>query len=205
MLIGFAGIDGSGKDTQIDRLQGVLTRRDIHCFVSKAYGANEKQLFAPFLESCAAEARLFMFQAFHVEQFRRAIHALGEGKVVLANRWDEAYLAYHSQHGVLATDPHLRRRLNEVAFAGLTPNVTFLLDVDVLTGQKRIRRRGKLSFFDAAPPDYHERMRREYLSLARRGGWVILDGRKPKKEIHQDILSCLSRKFSSVFSFPAAS
>lgn len=188
MLICITGIDGCGKGVQVSLLEKYLTSQDQSVFVSKAYGTGEKEIFSTFLEYWDPLAILFLFQALHVEQRIRAERALLEGKLVIADRWDESYLAYHSNYGALSTDAELREKLNQMAFGGIVPNITFLLKVSIQKAKERCRLRGE-DFFDRASLEYHETMQNGYLALAEKRGWTVLDGEMSIRDIHQKILS----------------
>jgi dTMP kinase len=131
MLVTITGIDGCGKGTQLQHLAAFLQGQGRSVFVSKAYGDAEKELFALFIERATDEAVMFLFQAMHAEQRAKAARAQERGEIVLADRWDESYEAYHSQYGVLSHDTELRQRLNEVAFRGWRADTTILLRVPV--------------------------------------------------------------------------
>lgn len=187
MLICLTGIDGCGKGTQKELLRAHFQNAGKAVFMSKAYGDAEKECFSAFIEYWTQESILFLFQALHVEQRVKAEKALGRGDIVIADRWDESYLAYHSTHGILSSDPCLRDQLNKIAFAGIFPDVTFFLDVSVEQARKRLLSRG-MDFFDRLSSDYHSTMRNEYLSIATARKWIIIDGTNPALDIHKEIL-----------------
>lgn len=187
MIICFSGVDGCGKGTQKDLLTIALRAKGKSVFSSKAYGDGEKECFAPFIEYWSQEAILFLFQALHVEQRKHMEKALQRGEIVIADRWDESYLAYHRTYGILKDDPTLRNLLNAIVFKGIIPDITFLLDVPVEQTRKRLQLRGA-DFFDKLPETYHETMRKEYLRLAEERKWIVLDGTRPAIEIHKNIL-----------------
>lgn len=193
MFICLTGIDGCGKGTQITLLSHYLRVKGHRVFVSKAYGEGEKESFAPFIEYWSQLSILFLFQALHAHQREEAQKALAGGNIVIADKWDEAYVAYHSNYGLLATDAELRSRLNDVAFDSLYPEVTYLLDVSVLTAKERCRLRGE-DFFDKAPLKHHALMREAYLALARERNWVVLDGEQTPQQIHTQVVAHIATK-----------
>ena len=188
MIICITGLDGCGKGSQKDFLVRYLRSRHIHVFKSKAYGDAEKESFSIFLQNWTQNSILFFFQALHVEQRVQTEQALLDHDVVIADRWDESYLAYHRTHGLLSEDSYLRDRLNEIAFGGILPDITFFLDTPVELAQKRMVSRG-MDFFDSLPVSYHKTMREQYHILAKERGWVVIDGSLSMEQIHREIVS----------------
>jgi len=190
VLINITGIDGCGKGTQLQRLVGYLTRKDKSVFLSKAYGPREKEMLSLFIERAHDVAVMFLFQAMHTTQRILAEEALRNGSIVLADRWDDAYLAYHSQYGVLAEDAALRNKLNELAFGGIKPDITFLLKVSVSVAVERCRTRGA-DFFDRKGAAYHQSLADYLDKLAVEQSWTVIDGTRPRREIHEGIISVI--------------
>lgn len=189
MLICITGIDGCGKGTQIWLLKKALESRGLNIFVSKAYGDSEKESFAHFFHFWDNLAITLIFQGLHRQQYIDAKKAQEDGKIVIADRWDESYLAYHKQFGIFSKRKQLRDELHDLAFEGVKPNLTILIDTTVEEADARMIARGK-DFFDSKDVEYHSRMRAAYLEMAKDSGWVIVDGKKAPNKIHQeDILS----------------
>ncbi len=190
MLINMTGVDGSGKGTQLQYLADYFERQGKTVFMSKAYGPCEKELFSLFMERSHDLAVMFMFQALHVQQRIRAEKALRNGSIVLADRWDDAYLAYHSQNGILAEDPELREKLNSLAFGGIKPDITFMLKVPVAISIKNCFLRGA-DFFDRKGVEYHQSLSDRLEELADKNGWVVIDGNRARKTIHEEIIATI--------------
>ena len=192
MIICLTGIDGCGKSVQAELLKNYLESKSQTVFLSKAYDREEKSIFSGFINCCDQIAILFLFQALHAQQRIKAEKALSERKTVIADRWDEGYLAYHANYGILSDKPELREKINEMAFDGIKPDVTFLIDLPVEEANKRcILRQKGTDFFDLLPPKYHEVMRKGYLDLAKIMNWIVIDGRLPEITIHRQIVSHL--------------
>jgi len=194
MFISFAGIDGSGKTTQIQLLEAYFQNQNTQVFVSKAYTTKEKELFGEYMQKIDQRSILFLFQAFHVEQYLKAKNALEKHQVVIADRWDESYLAYHSTYGVLYKEEELRERINLLAFQGLKPDVCFLMDIDPHTAIHRTSQRGQ-DYFDKLSFTYHSDMVNAYRKLATEHGWVVLYSNKKPKDIHQEVIDYLRNNF----------
>lgn len=188
MFIAFSGLDGCGKGSQIEFLSRYLESKGQSVYISKAYGQPEKELFSQYVETMDQVSLLFLFQALHSEQYIRTKKALDDGKVVLADRWDDSYLAYHSRFGVLSDDESLRNRLNQLAFNDLKPDFTVYLKVSVEVSMKRTLARGA-DFFDKKGFEYHSAMKEQYEKLLLQENWVSVDGEQSAQKIHNEILS----------------
>jgi dTMP kinase len=188
MIISITGIDGCGKSTQVKNLIENLNRLGYETYLSKAYDEKEKEIFENLLPTYNQKAILFLFQALHVQQFQSSIKAENEGKIVVADRWDDSYLVYHSTNGVLSKKPKLLQQINELAFEKKKPETTFYLDVDIPTILNRLKIRGE-SFLEKKPPEFFIEMRKSYLKLAKKENWVVVNGVQSIDEISQFILN----------------
>lgn len=198
-ILCLTGIDGCGKGTHVSLLLERLQREGIPAFYSKAYSDLEKERFAFLMPRYSDRAVMFLFQAFHAEQHVRAMEALERGEVVIADRWDEAYLAYHGSTRSFLSAEDLRaefRLLNQLAFQGRKPTRTVMLDVPVDVAEKRTHERGP-DYFDKLGSHYHALMRDRYLSLARSESWIVLDGTYPVEDVHEQLWDILVAAISS--------
>lgn len=189
MLISISGIDGCGKSLQVQLLHRKLEERGLRPVVIKAYDDTAKMACRPFMESWTDDlAIMFLFQALHAQQCSLTKKALREGKVVIADRWDESYLGYHQNFGPLSTDDELRNRLNTLAFGGLLPDFGFVIRVPADVARRRRGTRGKQERFEDRPDSYHEQMQEAYCTIARLRGWTILDGMMTPNGVHDAIM-----------------
>lgn len=175
MLFNITGIDGCGKTTQVKLLQDYLLKEGKNVVISKAYGDEEKKIFSSVMPQLDQLAIMFLFQALHVQQLSKVVIAENRGDLVISDRWDDSYLSYHSKFGILSKNKKLRNELNFLAFKNKKPNLTFLLDIDVSIGQKRLDVRGR-SFLDKKSIKFFETMRKSFLEFAKQENWIILDG-----------------------------
>ena len=188
MLIAFSGIDGGGKTTQVEILRQVLIDSGYEVVVTKAYNEEMKEKFKYYVENWADEARMFLFQAFHARQFDETCDALKKGAIVLADRWDESFIAYHSNFGPLADKSDFRLKLNTEAFHGLLPDVGFFFDVPVEIARQRRESRGKIEKIEDRPDYWYEIIQNGYRIVALNRAWHILDGTSDVHDLHNQIL-----------------
>ena len=119
---------------------------------------------------------MFLFQAMHSIQSQKALDAEKNGKIVLADRWDESYIAYHSQYGPLAENDILRNEMNLAAFQGRKPDLVIYPRLETHQAMQRILAKAvKMDYFDLADASYHESMMRSYDQQASQNNWLVVD------------------------------
>jgi dTMP kinase len=176
LFITFEGGEGSGKTTQLRLLarrlrafpEEVIETRDPG---GTTIGKEIRRLLlsresAPMSEA----AELLLYEASRAQLVREVIGpALARGAVVLSDRFTDSTLAYQGYGRGLDLD--LIRRLNQLATAGLRPDLTLLLDIDPRIGLPRCARTsgthaGARDRIEQEPLAFHQRTREGYLALA---------------------------------------
>ena len=80
---------------------------------------------------------------------------------------------------------------------GLIPNATILLDISVNTALSRIVERPGRNKIDDESFDFHSRVKKAYLGIAKDSSRVhIINGEDEEAEVHDKIKRCLSTNFS---------
>jgi len=174
VFVVFEGVEGSGKTTQIDRLEAWLRdNQDAPVIRTREPGGTElgQQVRALLLdaknrEPIADRAELLLFaadRAQHVERFIRP--QLAAGAIVLCDRFTASTIAY--QGYARGLDLETIDRLNAIATAGLAPDLTVWLDLDPAVGLDRARDRGEVNRLDRESLAFHERVRAGYRAVYR--------------------------------------
>ncbi len=177
LFITFEGGEGSGKTTQLRLLarrlrafpEEVIETRDPG---GTTIGKEIRRLLlsresAPMSEA----AELLLYEASRAQLVREVIGpALARGAVVLSDRFTDSTLAYQGYGRGLDLD--LILRLNQLATAGLRPDLTVLLDVDPRVGLDRCAGAASAQAIardriEQEPLAFHQRTREGYLALAR--------------------------------------
>jgi dTMP kinase len=175
-LITCEGIEGSGKSTQILHLANHLRGQGREVIVTREPGgcpiadAIRRILLDPANQQLGATAELLLYaaaRAQHVEEVIRP--SLAKGAIVLCDRYIDATIAYQGFGRGL--DLILIQELNQVASAGLLPDLTLLFDLPVATGLSRALARNAVAVenegrFEAESLAFHERVRAGYLQGA---------------------------------------
>jgi dTMP kinase len=198
-LISFEGGDGSGKTTQIGLLEGYLCAKGLSCIKTREPGATAlgKILRQALLDAkdttVFSATELFLYLADRAQHVHEIIQpALGGGKIVLCDRFSDSTLAYQGYGR--GFDISLLRSLNLMASQGITPGLTFLLDIPPALGLARTQERGrggsdKADRFEGEKLEFHEKVRGGFLELARQepDRFVVLDATLPAAELHRRI------------------
>jgi dTMP kinase len=179
LFITFEGVEGSGKTTQIRRLERYLTRKGIPCKVTREPGGPpisekvRKILLNPDHREMVPLSELFLYEAARAQHVKEVIEPLlAKGVVVLCDRFSDASIAYQGYGRKL--DLGLVRKLNRLSSQGIKPHVTFLLDCPSDLGLKRavqrnqVQRKEREERFEREKIQFHHRVRRGYLSLAKK-------------------------------------
>ncbi len=198
MFITIEGIEGGGKTTQVALLAAALERARVSVQVTREPGGTELggEIRSLLLHSGARLGRfaeLFLIladRAEHVETVLRP--ALAAGQAVLCDRFSDSTIAYQAYGRELPLDAV--RAVDAVARQGLLPDLTFVLDCPVETGLARTRlRRGDVAAdrFENEHANFHERVRRGFLTLARESAdrVRVIDGTRPVDAVHAEILA----------------
>jgi dTMP kinase len=138
---------------------------------------------AEVLLFCAARAQLVD---------RVLLPALAAGRVVLVDRFSDSTRAYQGIGRGL--DSQGLAGVLSFATGGLTPDLTFLLDLPVEIGLGRKRGTpGEWNRLDQESLVYHQAVRNAFLALAAAepGRWRVLDARRPQEELAAEVISAV--------------
>ena len=190
-FIAFEGLDGSGKSTQARALSGRLRRRSRPVLLTHEPGGTPLgEALRRWLKTrrqLSPVAELSLFIAARAQLVYEVVGpALETGVTVVADRYAASTVAYQGYGRELGLD--FVQELNQAATGGLTPDLTVLLDLpaEVALGRKD----GQVSdTFEAAPSEFHLRVRRGYLAQAAQDPrrWLILDATQPQRELSRQI------------------
>jgi len=224
VFITFEGIEGSGKSTQVrllaERLRAAgyavqQTRepggtplasavRAVLLHPDESIRALDIAHLLPSegpAEPMLPVTELLLLSAARTQLVAR-IHAwLAAGEIVISDRYADATRAYQGAGRGLSAATIAT--LQQLATGGLTPDLTFLLDLPVTDGLARKRAQqtstavaagesggpGEWNRLDAEGEAFHERVRAGYLALAAAepARWVVLDATQPASLLAEQI------------------
>jgi dTMP kinase len=198
-FITFEGPEGSGKSTQARRLVGWLRGRGAGAVLTYEPGDTElgrriRELLLHRSEQMQAETEFLLYSADRAEHVRNVIEpALEAGRFVISDRFVDSSYAYQGYGRGLPLD--WLRQVSAGATRGLTPSLTFLLDLPPEEGFRRIGR--LLDWLESEPLDFHRRVRDGYLRLAAAEPerFVVLNAAATEEEIFARVRAAVEERW----------
>jgi dTMP kinase len=205
-FITFEGGEGCGKSTQVVRLAAALEERGLKVLLTREPGGTRlSELIRTLLKDEAEDppvdrAELLLFLAARAQLVRNVIApALEAGTWVISDRFSDSTVAYQGYGRGLPVD--FVSQANDFACEGLRPDLTFLLDLDPATAERRMRGREAATNTSAdrierAGSGFHARLRKGFLELAAADAprFSVVDASKSPDEVAGVVLGeCLAR------------
>jgi dTMP kinase len=193
LLLALEGGEGAGKSTQARLLAIWLRDQGFDVVATHEPGATKvgMRLRALLLDTAhtglSDRAETLMYAADRAEHVATVIApALARGAIVVTDRYVDSSLAYQGAGRLLPVDEIAS--LNEWATGSLRPDLTIVLDLPPAAGLRRRER--SADRLEAEPADFHDRVRRGFLSLAATAGpdrYLVLDATRPAGDISRTI------------------
>ena len=203
MFITFEGIEGSGKSTLIALVERALVAAGEDVLRTREPGGTPlgDAVRKIFLHDPAQKinpiAEAMLINAPRAQLCTDVIRpALRGGKTVLSDRFYDATIAYQGYGRALEIEGLLQVCL--VATGGLSPDLTFLLDITPEVSHERVLARAEgdhhpIDRMEAESLEFHRRVREGYLVMARRwtSRFVVLDGMRPPETLVGEALAAI--------------
>ncbi len=192
LLIAFEGLDQSGKQTQAEALRDYVTGLGRDCrllsFPDYATAIGTELSRALQGERDYTPDVMQLLYVTNRYEHRVEIEArLAGGAVLLCDRYVASSIAYGEAQGL---DPAWLAQIQRFL---PPPDVTILLDIAPETAVRR----------KAAGRDRYERdlamlsrVRESYARQAEAGGWLRLDGERPKQAVAADVVSAVAARLA---------
>ena len=202
MFITFEGSEGCGKSTQIQLLAEFLRQQGYYVLLTREPGGTVigEQIRAILAnrENTMMQLRteILLFQASRAQLVEELIKPhLAGGGIVLCDRYADSTIAYQG-YGYRNIELEQLRALVHFATAGLQPDLTLLLDLDVEIGLSRRSKGGQINRLDTYDLDFYQRVRQGYHELARQQPlrWVTIDAAQPFAKVQEDIRQAVSER-----------
>jgi dTMP kinase len=195
LFITLEGIDFCGKTTQAKKLVSYLRGKGYQVLLVREPGGDKvaERIRGVLLSKANSHmthlTELFLYEAARSQLTQNTIiPALKQGKAVVCDRYFDSTLAYQGYGRGL--DKKIIGKLNHIAALGLKPDLTLILDVpvkvSVMRGEKRGKKKDRL---EKEKLEFHQRIRKGFLSIARRNPKRIevVDGTKNIEETWQKV------------------
>lgn len=163
LFIVFEGIDASGKSTQAELTYDWLQELGIPCIKTREPGGTEigtriREMILAGGSEMDIKTELLLFLVDRVQHIKNVIQpALDRGQVVICDRYEASTMAY--QVFGRKQPLELVRTMNKYATGGLSPDVTYFLDVNAYEAWERIKQRdNKPNHFDKQDYAFRQRL-----------------------------------------------
>lgn len=195
LLLIFEGPDGSGKSTQREMAANYLMKQGYVVTRARDPGGTEigdeiRQILLHLeTKDMSPITEAFLFCASRAQLIAEVIRpALVRGESVLGDRLFYSTKAYQGAGGGVPNDQI--DYCTKMAIQEILPDRVYLHDLEASVGLARVGRKDRMESKDL---DFHERVRQEYLKMARQEPEriVVVDGTQSVEEIHQQIVADL--------------
>ncbi len=200
-FITFEGVEGAGKSTQAKLLYQYLIDKGKDAILTKEPGGTKtgqkirQILLEKTDEIFPPVAELMLYEAdrnFHIHNLIKP--SLQQGKYIICDRFTDSTLAY--QGYARGLNINLIKQLNEIATEGIKPNITFLIDIPVEEGLKRIKQIRQADRIEDEDIQFHKRLREGFLKIAEneKDRIVVLDGLETPDNIFKKVIEILKNR-----------
>jgi dTMP kinase len=185
------GIDGAGKSTHLEFIQNYLNKKNIQNKLTREPGGTDigekLRLLLLHDEMDVGTETMMMFAARHEHIISVIQPALKSNISIVCDRFTDATYAY--QQGGKGIDPSFIKSLEQLVHPDLTPDLTFLFDLDPEAAHSRISHERDLDKFEKQSLTFFNGVRKIYLELAKgHSRFHVIDSSQTIEQI-QDIIS----------------
>lgn len=201
LFVTFEGPEGSGKTTHTELLAQYLKDQDFTVNLTREPGGTSlgetirELLLDPSHNNLNERAELYLYlaaRAQHVEE--RICPALKRGEIVISDRFTDASLVYQGRGRNLGFETV--HQFNQHATNGLSPDLTFIMDVPVEEGLREARSSSQTRWntdrgdrIEQEGDPFHQKVRDGYRQLADQfpDRCVLLSRDAPIDDVQQTI------------------
>lgn len=211
LFITFEGLEGSGKSSQIANVSEYFINKGLNVIRTREPGGTtiaEKirdLIIHQQEEKLSERAELLLMLAARAQHVDELIQKnMGVADLILCDRFTDSTLAY--QGGGRQKNLEHLISMNKYATNGLSPDITFLMDLAVADSQIRIEHRKKrhqksknVDRFETETIEFHSRIRDVYLTLAKQepNRFVVLNALEKPNHLLQIITTEIEKRRDS--------
>lgn len=189
-LITLEGLDGAGKTTLMRRIEAYLECSDLKFYATRqpggtVLGASIRELLQSTGVTICDISELMLFAADRA-QHAMAIKGILHDRIVVCDRFSDSTFAYQG-HGRMI-DLDLIKQINLIALQGLTPSLTFFIDIPVHMAIAR-RKGSSADRIESEDRAFFERVRAGYQAIAKDepNRVVTIDGSCTEEQVFSQV------------------
>ncbi|MHB8063314.1 MAG: dTMP kinase [Ruminiclostridium sp.] len=171
IFITFEGTDGSGKTTQIMLMEKYMREKGYEVVLSREPGGTKVSelirdlVLDPENTEIVPLTEMILYAASRAQHVAQVIKpAIEAGKIVICDRYVDSSYAY--QGGGRGVDLKMIADVNRVAIDGMSPDITFFLDIDPEIAIKRRIDATGADRIEKEKMDFHRRVYDGYRKMA---------------------------------------
>ena len=204
IFITFEGVEGCGKTTHAKIFYKYLKRLGYPCVYTREPGGTNvgnkirKILLNPRNTSLCDLTEFFLFEASRAQIVDEVIRpALRRKKIVICDRFSDATMAYQGYGDGLCKDTI--KIMSNLACEGIRPDLTIIMDIETKKGLYRATRLSRVDRMEKKNLAYHKRVRKGYLSIARKnpGRIKVIKTKKlldnTQKAVRREVMDVIQR------------
>lgn len=200
LFLSIEGPDGAGKTTQARLLKERLEKLGLQVVLTREPGGTpigeeiRKLLLNPDFREMTVPCEILLYSAARAQLVRECIYpSLQKGITVISDRYLDSNIVYQGLAG--GEKPEIIEMINMWAAGRLLPEITFLLDIDVETGLRRVRRKHtgapdwRGDRMEQKELEFHRKVRQGFLQLASRdaGRFFVIQAEDRPESVHEKI------------------
>lgn len=202
-FISVEGSDGSGKSTQMKKIEAYLKGKGQEILLTREPGGTaisekiRELLLDPAHKEMTGKTEMLLYaaaRAQHVEEF--ILPNLALGKTVLTDRFTDSSIAYQGYGRGLG---EVVAQVNRIATGGLSPDITFFLELSAKAGiaRKKTEEKHEMDRLELEKQEFHERVWAGYGALSKEQRILRIDASQTVDEVFAEI----QQKLDGLFGF----
>ena len=204
ILITFEGIDGSGKSTQIQMLEHEFNKLGVEYKTFREPGGTElsEKIREILLDNENIElistSESLLFAAARAQLTAEKIKpAIEKGEFVICDRFTDSTIAYQGYGRGL--DIKQLEEINYIATDGLTPDITFILDINPETAAVRMKAEAS-DRMEEMGMDFFRRIRGGYRQIKDQNPnrCQVINGAQSPDNVFKEIKEIVMNKFEGI-------
>lgn len=197
LFITLEGGDGAGKSTQIKNIKSFFEKKGLVVVHTREPGGTpiSEKLRDILLDSnnreMEAVTEMLIYAAARAQHVRELVMPqLEKGSIVICDRFLDSSIAYQTYGRKLGDMVEI---VNGYATDGLTPDLTFWMDIDPDAGKERVSKMGDFDRLEMEERDFHYRVYDGYKKIAENNPERVkrIDAMRSVEEISEEVVNYL--------------